>query len=462
MNKVLAAMCLQQQPSNSAASANAQLTSLVAAGLLEQAATNGGNSTLSGLALALAGKSPLKASQLNAAANIIEHGEQKAILNDQASAENHTMTSPNQLTLAKALQHNKQQEQPIQATSGSSLSGYGPLVATNKHSSSSSSSLQSLLTSPRGGSYAQQTTNFNNSNKHSEGVLNEVSMVMGSPSPKTTTTTTTTTTNTTNLTNKPGLMVATTTTTTQPPTIVTTPSTPSSPSTCTATTLKPTLSTTTTTSNAFQLTQTPPSLSFSSQHKLFGDCSLSLLKEDNDNGGAVICAGGVGVGIGPSGGGIQDMLMVVMGSAASTSSSDHLTMQQTGAIKSSLSSSTVASNSCPTTSLSLSNQNQNQNSSVQNHSSSSTTSNCNSNNNMGYISGNGSNNNQNNSNNNSGNGGNGNNNNNNNLLTHDTTTGDRRDPSPYRCGHCHQVSNWKHVIQVYSRSSSSYPLLYTF
>lgn len=23
-----------------------------------------------------------------------------------------------------------------------------------------------------------------------------------------------------------------------------------------------------------------------------------------------------------------------------------------------------------------------------------------------------------------------------------------RDPAPYRCGHCHQVSNWKHVIQV--------------
>lgn len=24
-----------------------------------------------------------------------------------------------------------------------------------------------------------------------------------------------------------------------------------------------------------------------------------------------------------------------------------------------------------------------------------------------------------------------------------------RDPAPYRCGHCHQVSNWKHVIQVF-------------
>lgn len=24
-----------------------------------------------------------------------------------------------------------------------------------------------------------------------------------------------------------------------------------------------------------------------------------------------------------------------------------------------------------------------------------------------------------------------------------------RCPAPYRCGHCHQVSNWKHVIQVF-------------
>ncbi|XP_073820730.1 uncharacterized protein isoform X6 [Musca autumnalis] len=72
MNKVLAAMCLtQQQPTNNA---QAQLSNLVAAGLLDQSA----------LALALAGKNPLKTSQLNAAAaNIIEHGEQKAILNDQ-------------------------------------------------------------------------------------------------------------------------------------------------------------------------------------------------------------------------------------------------------------------------------------------------------------------------------------------------------------------------------------------
>ncbi|XP_059221103.1 uncharacterized protein LOC106092002 isoform X2 [Stomoxys calcitrans] len=199
MNKVLAAMCLsQQQPANSA---NAQLSNLVAAGLLDQAA---GNSPLSGLALALAGKSPLKASQFNAAAaaaaaNIIEHGEQKAILNDQASAEN-TMTSPNQLTLVRALQHNpQQQQQPQQATSASSLSGYG--ASTSKHSSS----LQNLLTSPRG-------------NPNDGGVcLTEGTMVMGSSYQKTATTTT--------LTNMPGLMAA--TSAPPQPTTTTTTTTPS-------------------------------------------------------------------------------------------------------------------------------------------------------------------------------------------------------------------------------------------
>ncbi|XP_017071567.2 LOW QUALITY PROTEIN: uncharacterized protein LOC108108145 [Drosophila eugracilis] len=39
------------------------------------------------------------------------------------------------------------------------------------------------------------------------------------------------------------------------------------------------------------------------------------------------------------------------------------------------------------------------------------------------------------------------------LLT--TADGDRRDPSPYRCGHCHQVSNWKHVIQRHCRLKHS-------
>ncbi|XP_073820710.1 uncharacterized protein isoform X3 [Musca autumnalis] len=197
MNKVLAAMCLtQQQPTNNA---QAQLSNLVAAGLLDQSA----------LALALAGKNPLKTSQLNAAAaNIIEHGEQKAILNDQASAEN-TMTSPsNQLTLVKALQHNSQsQQQQLQATSSSNC-GYGS--ATTAKSLSSSSSLQNLLTSPRGG---RQTSNTAATVVTMvDGGLNDNTMVMGSSSKQTTTTTATTP-----LTNKPGIMAASATTTTPPP-----------------------------------------------------------------------------------------------------------------------------------------------------------------------------------------------------------------------------------------------------
>ncbi|XP_065358590.1 uncharacterized protein LOC135952518 isoform X5 [Calliphora vicina] len=81
MNKVLAAMCLsqQQQQQQHNSNTNTQLSNLMAAGLLDQA----NNSHLSGLALALAGKSPLKSSHLNAAANIIEHGEQKASLNER-------------------------------------------------------------------------------------------------------------------------------------------------------------------------------------------------------------------------------------------------------------------------------------------------------------------------------------------------------------------------------------------
>lgn len=42
------------------------------------------------------------------------------------------------------------------------------------------------------------------------------------------------------------------------------------------------------------------------------------------------------------------------------------------------------------------------------------------------------------------------NNNNNNASTTTTSGGSGwRGPAPYRCGHCHQVSNWKHVIQVF-------------
>lgn len=38
-----------------------------------------------------------------------------------------------------------------------------------------------------------------------------------------------------------------------------------------------------------------------------------------------------------------------------------------------------------------------------------------------------------------------------------------RPSAPYRCGHCHQVSNWKHVIQVFARSKFvSTPFVFCF
>lgn len=358
MNKVLAAMCLSQQQQQHNSNSNNQLTNLMAAGLLDQA----NNSQLSGLALALAGKSPIKASHLNAAANIIEHGEQKASLNE-ASAQN-TTTSPNQLTLKSSQQSH--------ATSSSSVAGVGS-------SSTNSPSLQHLLTSPRGSfpSNLNQNELLNNNNNDT--------MVMGSTLHK----------------NTPGLMaeMSPPPQSATPNTIVTTTTTPPS-----------------TPTNAYQLKQSPFSL-----HN--GEGGLLT--------GEIIC-------------GLPDHHSMVMGTSFSASSSDHIpnsTVVNSNNIMAN--SSLSAASSCSTSLLSLSNQNYIQN---QNHSSSS-----NNKNNLGNLSGNGvlnSNSNYN-SNCNSNNIGIGNgNSNNNNLLTHDTTAADRRDPSPYRCGHCHQVSNWKHVIQV--------------
>ncbi|XP_065358587.1 uncharacterized protein LOC135952518 isoform X2 [Calliphora vicina] len=386
MNKVLAAMCLsqQQQQQQHNSNTNTQLSNLMAAGLLDQA----NNSHLSGLALALAGKSPLKSSHLNAAANIIEHGEQKASLNE-ASAQQNTTTSPSQLTI-KTSQNQNQQQQQTQATSSSSVTGVGSTASTN------SPSLQHLLTSPRG-SFSQKTSiqnqidvlNNNNNNNN-----NNDTMVMGSTLLKT----------------KSGLMTA----------MSPSPSSSATPNTIVTTTTTPP----TTPNHTYQLKQSPFSL------------------HPGEGGGLLT---------GDIMGGIQDHHSMVMG-ASFTASSDHIptsTVNNNSNNNNNLATSLSAASSCSTSLLSLSNQNYIQN---QNHSSSS-----NNNNNLGNLSGNGVSNNNSNYNNNNGNvninvNGNGNNNNSNsNLLTHDTTTADRRDPSPYRCGHCHQVSNWKHVIQRHCR-----------
>ncbi|XP_069963462.1 uncharacterized protein [Bactrocera oleae] len=82
MNKVLAAMCLSQQPNSSTPTNNNnndQQHSIISAGLLQQAIQGASpNSPLGCLALTLAGKSPAKAT-----ASILEHGEQKATQNER-------------------------------------------------------------------------------------------------------------------------------------------------------------------------------------------------------------------------------------------------------------------------------------------------------------------------------------------------------------------------------------------
>lgn len=404
MNKILAAMSLsQQQQQQHNNHANVQLSNLMAAGLLEQ--TN--NNHFSGLALALAGKSPLKATHLNAAANILEHGEQKASLNE-ASAQN-TMTSPNQLKTLKTLQNSQMQTQTLAtsaspSSSSSSVTGVGS-TTTATTTSTNSPSLQHLLTSPRG-SFTQNDVLNNNNNSNNETMVMGSAFVLKNP------------------TTKSGLMTSPPSPAT-PNTIVTTTTTPSTPPPSQISSM-PSLHST------YQLKQSPP---------------FSLHSGEGDLGILTASATGVGdiiTGV------LQDHHNMVMGATFSNTSNNdhHLQTTTSSSCNNNMANSlnaAASSSTCSTSLLSLSNQNQNyiQN---QNHSSSSNNNN-NSNNNLGNLSGNGVLSNNNNNNNNYNNG-NGTNNNSNNLLTHDTTTADRRDPSPYRCGHCHQVSNWKHVIQV--------------
>ncbi|XP_075153848.1 uncharacterized protein LOC142227275 isoform X4 [Haematobia irritans] len=162
MNKVLAAMCLtQQQPANSA---NAQLSSLVAAGLLDQAS---GNSPLSGLALALAGggKSPLKASQLNAAAaNIIEHGEQKAILNDQRHCRLKHAGVINIETLDRAATGDRHTAPIYKPLVNGALSEQTQAIANNNSNSNASNSQYNLTLKAL--QHQQQQSNSNNNNNN--------------------------------------------------------------------------------------------------------------------------------------------------------------------------------------------------------------------------------------------------------------------------------------------------------
>ncbi|XP_069963461.1 uncharacterized protein [Bactrocera oleae] len=152
MNKVLAAMCLSQQPNSSTPTNNNnndQQHSIISAGLLQQAIQGASpNSPLGCLALTLAGKSPAKAT-----ASILEHGEQKATQNEASAPR---PTSPKQ----QQQQHNNNQNNISLAnlatssattpsphsSGGSNANGGVGMVGTP----TSASSLQHLLTSPRG------------------------------------------------------------------------------------------------------------------------------------------------------------------------------------------------------------------------------------------------------------------------------------------------------------------------
>ncbi|XP_067624654.1 uncharacterized protein [Eurosta solidaginis] len=176
MNKVLAAMCLsqqqqqqqqpQQQQSNSNTTVNSndqQQHSIISAGLLQQAIQAAPpNSPLSCLALSLAGKSPVKAT-----ASILEHGEQKATQNE-ASAQI-TTTSPKQnsnnnnsnnlnsltmvnlaaLAAAKASSDSASANSIAIGVGGGGGVGVG-VGKADSMTTSAASSLQHLLTSPRG------------------------------------------------------------------------------------------------------------------------------------------------------------------------------------------------------------------------------------------------------------------------------------------------------------------------
>ncbi|XP_046801156.1 uncharacterized protein LOC111683228 isoform X4 [Lucilia cuprina] len=170
MNKVLAAMCLsqqqqqQQQQQQHNSNSNTQLTNLMAAGLLDQA----NNTHLSGLALALAGKSPLKTSHLNAAANIIEHGEQKASLNERHCRLKHAGVI-NIETLDRTAT-NDRHATPI----------YKPLVngATNESNNNHNNNSNSNNTNSTNSHYnltlkaLQQQQNQNNNNNHNTVLIN--------------------------------------------------------------------------------------------------------------------------------------------------------------------------------------------------------------------------------------------------------------------------------------------------
>uniref|UniRef100_A0A1A9ZCZ5 C2H2-type domain-containing protein n=1 Tax=Glossina pallidipes TaxID=7398 RepID=A0A1A9ZCZ5_GLOPL len=147
MNKVLA-MCLGQQTPQNSQHSNAQHSNLLAAG------------SLSGLALALAGKNASKINQNNITTNILEHGEQKASLNE-ASAQTSNTSSPKHLTYATPVTSSTPAANATKLVSSSSNGGSG-----GGGGGGSTSSLEHLLTSPRGSFNKTPSSNTSNGFKN--------------------------------------------------------------------------------------------------------------------------------------------------------------------------------------------------------------------------------------------------------------------------------------------------------
>ncbi|XP_017025687.1 uncharacterized protein [Drosophila kikkawai] len=404
MNKVFAAMCLSQSQ-GSPGSGSPGSSPAIPAGLLQRAIQEAQNltptpndSALSGLALALAGGKPQANTTKASAASILEHGEQKASQNE-ASAD--SLTSPNTTTTNTSTK------------------------ATTSTTKDTARSLQDLLTSPRSARNGNHhPSNANSSNSVvGNGLLRQDAVYVASS-------TATTTNNNTNNTTTPNASTPLPVTTTPTPISTATPSalskslahqlgagsSPSSSSShnhsqrhaCTPphhlaaglTHAHSSIATNTTATNNPSHSQNPNSFPLSSSSPLLSSSSSSSAS-----------------------------------ASASSSASSVASISSAAGSASASSSSTTSSPPPPASSSYLAamaqqqQQHQQQQQQAQaltpvavqmphpqtrfhSHSPGSPG-----------------------------------------LLT--MADGDRRDPSPYRCGHCHQVSNWKHVIQRHCRLKHS-------
>ncbi|XP_039949107.1 serine-rich adhesin for platelets-like isoform X1 [Bactrocera tryoni] len=479
MNKVLAAMCLSQQPNSSTPTNNNnndQQHSIISAGLLQQAIQGASpNSPLGCLALTLAGKSPAKAT-----ASILEHGEQKATQNEASatrptSPKQQQQHSNNQNNISIANLASSSATSPSPKSSGSNnVNGGVGMVGTP----TSASSLQHLLTSPRGtytsssnsslrnpvhspttinsnnnngGSVGGVTNNNNNCKnlvmgafavmKHNSAATNTNDSVFGSPTSANATTDANSTSSSSVLAS-PNAGVA----------------QHNTPSGTTVTTLSTTPSNSTAAIGVKSANNNPYHL----QMGLIGATSMS----NNHNGGSGSVVGG--------GGGVIASQMthsdnknslciggIIFGSNNPTTTTTSTSLIRNTSIPTTTNSTTTLASSPTTAGHSSGGASSSTSCNLLLSSAQSATaaaaaaaaaalyasnaitlsppsaSSC--------ISANAT---ANNFNNLTQNLNQSQNNNCSNLLVNDS---ERREPSPYRCGHCHQVSNWKHVIQRHCR-----------